>query len=205
MQNSTRSNICLFFSRKLTVGPHQEFYGMSTTVCNTIPWVISTLLIDKAVELSTAKVYVLSDSVLCLGGIHDQWRLGKTKFSGPRSRDLRSIGNRTVSMESQSWSSGKYCPRAHTHCSFFKKSELGGGKQHAARRIQNMESSSRRCTTTSNLEQRKQKFVRRVLPVVAAYAAKVPKGHRSLLGPGSEDTFYGALAHKKKRFVEHCY
>ena len=34
----------------------------------TTPWVRSTLLNDKAVKLSTAKVCVFSDSVLCLGG-----------------------------------------------------------------------------------------------------------------------------------------
>ena len=36
----------------------------------TQPWQRTTLLSDKAVRLSTAKVYVFCDSVLCLGKMH---------------------------------------------------------------------------------------------------------------------------------------
>ena len=33
------------------------------------PWKRTTLLTDRAVQFATAKTYVLSDSVLCMGGI----------------------------------------------------------------------------------------------------------------------------------------
>ena len=38
---------------------------------DTIPWMRTTLLNDRAVKLSTAKVCVFPDSVLCLGKIQE--------------------------------------------------------------------------------------------------------------------------------------
>ena len=50
---------------------HEEIDGTSTIDWNTIPWVRSTLSNDGAVELSTAKVFVFTDLVLCVGGTHE--------------------------------------------------------------------------------------------------------------------------------------
>ena len=48
-----------------------------------LSWRSTTLPCDKAIEVTNAKTYVFSDSVLCLGGISDQpveaW---KTKLNG---------------------------------------------------------------------------------------------------------------------------
>ena len=46
-----------------------EIYGISTIEWNTTSWTIPTLLHDGAIKPS--KVHVFSDSVLCLGKIHE--------------------------------------------------------------------------------------------------------------------------------------
>ena len=77
-KNTDFDNIKRLFqiSQKLIMDQCHEIDGISTIDWNTtIPWVRSTLLNDRAVKLSSAKVYVFSDSVLCLGNfpsIHDQ-------------------------------------------------------------------------------------------------------------------------------------
>ena len=62
----------------------------------------TTVFNDRAGKLRTAKVYVFSDSVLCLGKINEypQKSLGKTKLSG--SRSLLNMVNWIVLMENQS-------------------------------------------------------------------------------------------------------
>ena len=56
-------------SQKL-ISNQEEIYGISTMNWDTQPLQRTTLLNDRAVQLSTAKVFVFSDSVLCLGKIH---------------------------------------------------------------------------------------------------------------------------------------
>ena len=46
-------------------------WDISTIYWNTIPWIRTILLNDRAVKLSTAKVCVFPDSVLCLGKIQE--------------------------------------------------------------------------------------------------------------------------------------
>ena len=48
----------------------EETCGISMLDRGTTPWQRTILLGDKAVQLSTAKGYVFSDSVLCLGHFH---------------------------------------------------------------------------------------------------------------------------------------
>ena len=52
----------------------QNIHGISTIDWSTIPWVRSTVLNDRAVELSTAKVHDYSDSVPCRSRIHENPR-----------------------------------------------------------------------------------------------------------------------------------
>ena len=54
-------------TRKLTFDQELEIHGISATDWNTILRERSTLLHEDAIKLSTAKVYVCSDSVPCLG------------------------------------------------------------------------------------------------------------------------------------------
>ena len=66
-------------SHKL-IANQEEICGMSLIHRESSPWQRTTLLSDRVVRLSTAKVYVFSDSVLCLGEIHacpdfiDAWK-----------------------------------------------------------------------------------------------------------------------------------
>ena len=57
--------------------------GLTTIDYEQLTWRSTTLPCDKAIEVTTAKTYVFSDSVPCLGGISDQpveaW---KTKING---------------------------------------------------------------------------------------------------------------------------
>ena len=55
-------------SEQLIVGQSDEIYGMSTTNWEDSSWKYLSLIGDEEViSLSHAKVYVVSDSVLCLG------------------------------------------------------------------------------------------------------------------------------------------
>ena len=55
-------------SEKLIVGQSDEIYGMNTTCWSDSAWKYLSLIGDEGViTLSHAKVYVFSDSVLCLG------------------------------------------------------------------------------------------------------------------------------------------
>ena len=67
-KNQTQRTIGHLFdlSQKL-ITDQTEIQGVSKIGWHTHPWQRTTLLTDKAVQLSTAKVYVFSDSVLCLG------------------------------------------------------------------------------------------------------------------------------------------
>ena len=58
-------------SQKLILDHKSEIFGISTIEWNTTPWMRTTLLHDRATELSKAKVHVYSDSVLYLGKIHE--------------------------------------------------------------------------------------------------------------------------------------
>ena len=58
-------------SQTLILNHRSEIYGISTIEWNTTPWMRSTLLHDRAIKLSKAKVHVYSDAVLCLGKMHD--------------------------------------------------------------------------------------------------------------------------------------
>ena len=71
-EHGLRENQTFFdTSQKLILDQSREIYGISTMDWNTIPWMRNPLLNDRAVKLSTAKVFVFSDSVLCLDKINE--------------------------------------------------------------------------------------------------------------------------------------
>ena len=49
-----------------------EIAGLTTIDWQQPTWRETTLLTDSAVQFATAKTYVFSDSLLCLGGISDE-------------------------------------------------------------------------------------------------------------------------------------
>ena len=60
----------LFDVTKKWITDQTEIQGSSKIDWHTHSWQMANLLTDKAVQLSTAKVCVFSDSVLCLGKMH---------------------------------------------------------------------------------------------------------------------------------------
>ena len=61
--------------KSLALNDKSEIFRISTIEWNTIPWMRTNLLHDRAIKLSKAKVHVYYDSVLFLGKIHEHpWR-----------------------------------------------------------------------------------------------------------------------------------
>ena len=56
-------------SQTLIEERRDKISGISTIDSWTSPWARATFLNDRPVKLSTAKVYVVSDSILCLGKV----------------------------------------------------------------------------------------------------------------------------------------
>ena len=136
----------------------------------THPWQRTTLLSDKAVQPLTAKVYVFSDSVLCLGRMHahpesvDAWKKKIEWFTDtPQYRELDRIDGEKCN------SSGKFSQDSQHH-----RFSLRFRK---------------RCTKYNvNLNSSQ----------VESYSClcKVTHGHWSFIGPGSEKKRYGSNTYK---------
>ena len=120
---SRRSNNCSIFLRNSSTIKVKKCLEYLLIDWNTLPWVRSTLSNDRAVELLTAKVYVFSDSVLCLGKIAE-YRLPVTSWKDKFIvlNSLQNIVSWIVLTENQSCSSGKISQGAQ-HQSYFRKSK----------------------------------------------------------------------------------
>ena len=62
----------LFQVTERLIKDRTEISGLTTIDYEQLTWRSTTLLCDKAVEITNANTSVLSDSVLCQGGISDQ-------------------------------------------------------------------------------------------------------------------------------------
>ena len=69
-QNTEFCEIQPLFSikHKLILDQEDEIFGVTTIYWDQTLWMRSTLTHEHAVRLSTTRVFVFSDSVLCLGG-----------------------------------------------------------------------------------------------------------------------------------------
>ena len=123
-------------SEKLIVGQPDGIYGV-----NTINWVdsswkhLSLIGDEEVISLSHAKVYAFSDSVLCLGKVHQNpqsntFREDKlTLFkSSPQYRTLDAIDGEPMEFE---WNIFQDSP----HCSSATKSKSSFQNERKARRI----------------------------------------------------------------------
>ena len=61
----------LFQMTERLITDQTEITGLTTIDWKQPMWEETILLTDRAVQFATAKTYVFSDSVLCLGGISD--------------------------------------------------------------------------------------------------------------------------------------
>ena len=128
-ENLRISRVKAFFdiSQSLILNQKSEIYGISTIEWNTIPWLRSTSLHYRAIKLSKAKEHACSDSVLCLGKIHEHpqsirhWKIWMVRGFQGRSRiewNRRRAGRARV----------KYFPRTHNTGSSPRDSEKDGTK-----------------------------------------------------------------------------
>ena len=111
-------------SQKLITEQSDEIYGMSTINWEHSSWKYLSLVGDEQViSLQRTKVYVFSDSVLCLGKIHEnpnQTLHGNKDWSD--SKHLRNTETWTELTASQ-WNSSGICSQGSIRCSSVKKSK----------------------------------------------------------------------------------
>ena len=98
----------LFNAPQRLIKDQSEIQGVSQIGWQTHPWEGTSLLCDNAVQLSTAKDYVCSDSVLCLGKMYpnpranDGWNRKIDWFkSTPQHRELDRIDAELMAFESK--------------------------------------------------------------------------------------------------------
>ena len=100
----------LFNVTKMLIMDNTEVRNVKCLDCETPLWTRSTLLNDQAVQLARAKVYVYSDSVLCMGKVLNnkgkQLNNGKAKWQLFEWRTILSMSCWEW-MENQLNSSGK--------------------------------------------------------------------------------------------------
>ena len=152
--------------------------GVSKTDWDQTPWMRSTSIHEHVIKFSTAKVYVLSWSALCLGGkiaeypqSVQSWTKRIEWFTQPSLyRELDSVDGEPVVFEC------KIFTRHTTLKLLWEVQTLMEKKITFSQMIWRIESSSCRCTTTS-IDARKaiKKVVNRNFSDVAEHAEKPPQ------------------------------
>ena len=67
------------------ISEQKEIPGVSTTGFKDATWMLTSLLCDKACQITKAKAHVFSDCVLCVGKLGDVLlRPGRAKLKGIR-------------------------------------------------------------------------------------------------------------------------
>ena len=100
-------------SEKLIVGQSDEIFGVSPINLEDSSWKQLSLVNDEEViSLSHAKVYVLSDSVLCLGKVN-QNPTSNTVWEEKLSWFKSSPQYRTLQLTESRWNSSGIFPRIH--------------------------------------------------------------------------------------------
>ena len=164
----------------------------------TTPWMRSTLLHDRAIKLSKAKVQVYSDSVLCLGKIHEhlastqKWTEQVGWFMDSKDcQELNGIDGEPVEFE---WNVSQ--DTQHWICSIEirrKMAQNGIKPEEFEDRIIFM--SMYNDIDWSQDEENFKKCVSNSTEVQAC-AHRFPKGHWSFLGPETEEKWYGTHTYK---------
>ena len=139
-------------SEKLIAEQSDDTYGVNTISWEDSSWKhLSLIGEEKVVSLSHAKVYVFSDSVLCLGRMNENpqsnivWEDKLTWFkSSSQYRALDTIDGEPMEFE---WNN---IPGFTTHCSSATKSKSSCQKWAKCQKISQDGSSSCRCSTTSH-------------------------------------------------------
>ena len=170
----------------------KEITGL-TTIDNKQPtWSSTTLLYDKAFEITNAKTYVFADSMLWVGGISTEpvqaWETKRKWYLETRYlKELNRIDGVPMEFEWKNFPGftalgileeiQQFMTELQCECSVNLSSSKEG-------------SSSCQCTTTSYGENEEtQQSVKNCI-TVANYARKFSPGHWSFLGPESEKKWF---------------
>ena len=193
-QTSSSSNHCSTFRKVGSLITEVEIVGSQQTEWHLTLWRRSTLLRDKAIKLSKAKMHVYSDSELCLGrcaNILPPRRSEKNKLDGSSAQTHHQALNGIDGAPSEfEW----IIFQGHTTVELLRKMTTRAIKQEEFKdRIIFM--SMYNDIDWSKVEESYNECFSNSLTVRDS-AHRFPKGHRSFLGPGTEDKWYGAHAYK---------
>ena len=152
---------------------------------------------EEVISLSHAKVYVFSDSVLCLGKMNQNptsntaWERQLDWFkSSSQYRTLDTIGGEPMEFE---WNISQDSP----HCSSSKKSKSSWAIWANPTNSKD-ELSSCRCSMTSYGELKTTKRNVLLIPL-SLFAKRFPARRWSFLGPGSETKWYSTYNERPQR------
>ena len=156
-------------------------------------WTRSTLFNDRAIQLTKAKVYVYSDSVLCLGGIYttgdaiEQWK-GQVATCREENHSFNELWEW---MENQLNSSGNFSQDS-PNCRFFTPSNATWWGPTSNRKNSVIESSLCPCSTTRHLQERKWGFLYFDIHQSSRTCFKIVcvKRYWAFIGPGNEDKWF---------------
>ena len=196
-------------SEKLITEQSDEIFGVSQISWENSPWKLLSLVNDEEViSLSHAKVYVFSDSILCLGKVNQNptsntvWeqQLGWFKDSSQNRTEHQILSGKTswvgsnihhktelwTQLTENRWNSSGIFFQDSLHCSSSKKSKSSWTKW-ATQNNSKDEWSSCRCSMTSDkdLKDNEQECIANST-LVSVFAKRFPAGHWSFLGPGPE-------------------
>ena len=112
----------LFDVTKKLVRHHKEIQGISVIDWQQQPWKRTTLVTNRAVQLSTATAYVFSDSALCMGRVSEipvsAWKEKIDWFmNSSQCRELDPIDGESMEFEwtfSQDSLHCRFSPRSRT-------------------------------------------------------------------------------------------
>ena len=144
----------------------------------------TSLLCERAYQITNAKAYIFSDSVLCVGKMGDDFiatRKSKIKWYSENNhfKELNRIDGMPTEFE---W---KIFPGVTTLGLLKKIQSL---MRHQQCEPEHLTLHGKKKGKTERYEYNSQ--------TVANYARKFPRGHWSFLGPGSEKKWYGTSTDK---------
>ena len=184
------------------VSEQDEIYGVKTTDWEVYSWKYLSLIGDeRVINLQRTKVYVFSDSVLCLGKIHENprsntaWEDRLAWFnSSPEYRDLDRIDGEPMEVERNISQDSKRCSSATKSRSFMSKT--GSSKftvemdKARHQRISQEGLDLCRCSTTYPVDQETMKKCESSAQIVSLFAKRFGTRQWSFLGPGSEEVVF---------------
>ena len=185
----------LFRVTEKLIEDQKEISNVTTIDCKELTWSATSVLCDKAFEITNAKTYVFADSVLCLGSMRDEpieaWK-NKIKWylENYYLKDLNRIDGESMEFE---W---KIFPGFTTldileEIPKFMKDLQCEPEQFKDRIIFMSMYNDIVWGEQGNTEKCENNSV-----TVANYARRFPRGRWSFLGPGSEKKWYGTYSDK---------